>query len=37
MNAQQYRTVISWFNARPAAKKVLWAVSIGAVAAVYLL
>ena len=37
MNAQQYRAVIGWFNARPAAKKVLWAVSIGAVAAVYLL
>ena len=37
MNAQQDRAVIGWFNARPAAKKVLWAVSIGAVAAVYLL
>lgn len=37
MNEQQYRTVIGWFNARPAAKKALWAVSTGAVAAVYLL
>ena len=37
MNEQQYRTVISWFNARPAAKKALRAVSTGAVAAVYLL
>ena len=27
MNEQQYRTVISWFNARPAAKKALRAVS----------
>ena len=37
MNEQQYRTVISWFNARPAAKKALRAVSTGATAAVYLL
>lgn len=37
MNEQQYRTVIGWFNARPAAKKVLRAVSTGAVVAVYLL
>ena len=37
MNEQQYRTVIGWFNARPAAKKALWAVSTGAAAAVYLL
>lgn len=37
MNEQQYRTVIGWFNARPAAKKALRAVSTGAVAAVYLL
>lgn len=37
MNEQQYRTVIGWFNARPAAKKALRAVSTGAVVAVYLL
>lgn len=37
MDAQQYRAVIGWFNARPAAKKVLRTVSTGAVAAVYLL
>lgn len=37
MNEQQYRTVIGWFNARPAAKKALRAVSTGATAAVYLL
>lgn len=37
MNAQQYRAVIGWFNARPAAKKALRAVSVGAVGAVYLL
>ena len=38
MNEQQYRTVIGWFNARPAAKKkALRAVSTGAAAAVYLL
>ena len=37
MNEQQYRTVISGFNARPAAKKALRAVSTGATAAVYLL
>ena len=36
MNEQQYRTVIGWFNARPAAKKALRAVSTGAAAAVYL-
>ena len=29
MNEQQYRTVIGWFNARPAAKKALRAVSTG--------
>ena len=34
MNEQQYRTVIGWFNARPAAKKALRAVSTGAAAAV---
>ena len=37
MNAQQYRAVIGWFNARPAAKNALRAVSVGAVGAVYLL
>ena len=37
MNAQQYRAVIGWFNARPVAKKALRAVSVGTVAAVYLL
>ena len=37
MNEQQYRTVIGWFNARPAAKKALRAVSTGATVAVYLL
>ena len=37
MNEQQYRTVIGWFNARPAAKKALRAVSTGSVVAVYLL
>ena len=37
MNQQQYRTVIGWFNARPAAKKALRAVSTGAAVAVYLL
>lgn len=37
MSEQQYRTVIGWFNARPAAKKALRAVSTGAAAAVYLL
>lgn len=37
MNEQQYRMVIGWFNARPAAKKALRAVSTGATAAVYLL
>ena len=35
MNEQQYRTVIGWFNARPAAKKALRAVSTGAAVAVY--
>lgn len=37
MNEQQYRAVIGWFNARPAAKKALRVVSTGAVAVVYLL
>lgn len=37
MNAQQYRAVIGWFNARPRAKKALRAVSLGTVGAVYLL
>lgn len=37
MNEQQYRTVIGWFNARPAAKKALRAVSTGSAVAVYLL
>ena len=36
MNAEQYRAVIGWFNARPAAKKALRLVSRGAVALVYL-
>lgn len=35
MNAEQYRAVIGWFNARPAAKKALWLVSHGTVALVY--
>lgn len=37
MNAEQYRTVIGWFNARPAAKRALQLVSRGAVGLVYLL
>ena len=37
MNAEQYRAVIGWFNARPAAKKALQLVSRGAVGLVYLL
>lgn len=37
MNEQRYRAVIGWFNARPAAKRVLYLVSRGEVAAVYLL
>ena len=37
MNAKQYRAVIGWFNARPAAKKALRLVSRSAVALVYLL
>ena len=37
MNAEQYRTVIGWFNARPAAKKALRLVSRSAVVLVYLL
>lgn len=37
MTADRYRAVIGWFNARPAAKKLLRALSLGAVAAVYLL
>ena len=37
MTADRYRAVIGWFNARPAAKKLLRAVSLGSVAAVYLL
>lgn len=37
MNAEQYRAVIGWFNARPAAKKALRLVSCGAVGLVYLL
>ena len=37
MNAEQYRAVIGWFNARPAAKKALRLVSRSAVALVYLL
>ena len=36
MNAEQYRAVIGWFNARPAAKMALRVVSRGAVALVYL-
>lgn len=37
MTADRYRAVIGWFNARPSAKKLLRAVSLGSVAAVYLL
>ena len=36
MNAEQYRAVIGWFNARPVAKMALRVVSRGAVALVYL-
>lgn len=36
MNAEQYRAVIRWFNARPVAKMALRVVSRGAVALVYL-
>jgi len=34
MNAEQYRAVIRWFNARPVAKMALRVVSRGAVALV---
>ena len=34
MTAEQYRAVIGWFNAHPAAKKALRLVSRGVVAAV---
>lgn len=37
MNEQRYRTVIAWFQARPAARRALYLLSRGAVAAVYLL
>lgn len=37
MDLNRYRAVIGWFQARPAAKRVLRWVSYGAVAAVYLL
>lgn len=37
MNEEQYRAVIGWFNAHPAARRGLYLVSRGAVAAVYLL
>lgn len=37
MTTDRYRAVFAWFNARPAAKKVLRAASVGGVAAVYLL
>ena len=37
MTADRYRAVFAWFNARPAAKKLLRAASVGGVAAVYLL
>lgn len=37
MNEQRYRAVIAWFQARPAAKRALYLISRGAVAAVYLL
>ena len=36
MNAEQYRTVINWFQARPAAKNALRLVSRGGVALIYL-
>ena len=35
MDAARYKAVFAWFNARPAAKTALRAVSLGAVAAVY--
>lgn len=37
MNEQRYRAVIGWFHAHPAAKRALYLVSRGAVAAVYAL
>ena len=37
MNEQRYRAVIAWFRARPAAKRALYLLSRGAVAAVYAL
>ena len=37
MNEQRYRAVIGWFQAHPAARRGLYLVSRGAVAAVYLL
>ncbi len=37
MTADRYQAVLDWFRARPAAKFLLRAVSLGAVAAVYLL
>lgn len=37
MNARRYRALLAWFGARPAAKAALRALSVGAVAAVYLL
>lgn len=37
MNEQRYRAVIGWFQAHPAARRALYLVSRGAVAAVYLL
>ena len=37
MTADRYQAVMEWFRARPAAKFLLRAVSLGAVAAVYLL
>lgn len=37
MTADRYRAVIGWFRARPAAKRLLRAASLGAVTAVYLL
>ena len=36
MNAEQYRAVINWFQARPAAQNALRLVSRGSVALVYL-
>lgn len=37
MNEERYRRVIAWFQARPKAKRGLYLISRGAVAAVYLL